>query len=83
MQVMVISAAGEDNTHAYLSRASLVLTLDTFQPYACCLLIPSPANKKEHFDLYLVQADCRCTAQNVSFLVSVNFLSHRKNIEFT
>ena len=66
-----------------LVQASLVLMLDAFQPYTRCLLIPSPANREERFDLSLVQADCRCTTQNISFLVNVNFLSHRKNIEFT
>ena len=68
---------------ARLFQASLVLMLDAFQPYTRCLLIASPANREECFDLPLVQADCRCTTQNISFLVNVNFLSHRKNIEFT
>ena len=82
-QVMVISAAGEDNAHTSSLSGFLVLMLDAFQPYTRCLLIPSPANREERFDLSLVQADCRCTTQSISFLVNVNFLSHRKNIEFT
>lgn len=67
----------------HLLQASLVLTPDAFQFYRHCLLIPSLASWEEHFDLSLVQADYRCTNQNVSVLVSVNFLSHRKNTEFT
>lgn len=82
-QVMVIAAAGENNALTpRLFQASLVLTRDASQFYTHCLLIPSLASREEHFDLSLVQADCRCTNNNASVLVSVNFLSHRMNIDF-
>ena len=67
----------------HLRQASLVLPRDPSQSYTHCLLIPSLASQEKCFDLSLVQADCRCTNQNASVLVSVNFLSHRMNIDFT
>lgn len=82
-QVMVVSAAGENNAlMPRLFQASLVLTRDASQFYTHGLLIPSLASREEHFDLSSVQADCRCTNKNASVLVSVNFLSHRMNIDF-
>jgi hypothetical protein len=71
MQVMVISAAGMNPAlPTGLFQDAVVLTCDAFRFYRHCLLIPSLASQEECCDLSLVQADYRCTNQNVSVLVS-------------
>lgn len=57
---------------------------------ARCLLIfrilltdSKTGQQEEHCDLSLMRADCKCTNQNVSILVTVNFSSHRMNTKYT
>lgn len=75
----MISAAGENNV--LLGFTSLnARRLPTLQT----LLADARSGQlRGAFDLSLVQPGCRCTNQNVSVLVSVNFPRPGMNIELT